>query len=291
MSMKAESRIRHPIVNGIFYPDDQHELRTLVRELGQQVKSEEITSNTPEEGELRVLLLPHASYQHIGSYLAGAFACIRRPDQIKRVVLISSVHRDNEDAVLLPDFTAYDCPLGATEVDTAAVRQLTETGYPFRIDNTAHTEEHAQEILLPMLREYCPDAKIVPILLGSYSKEMLDAAADELKKTAYADEPNTIWLLSSNLSSFTDSVNSQKEAEHFLEQLSHPSGRLLASRSSRACGRNGLYLLSRLFSEGIRYIKLRVGRSGIIQPEQREVWYGSFAGYTPAGEQIQGEEL
>ncbi len=289
--MKAESRIRHPIVSGIFYPEDPYELKTLIRELARQTTTEESTSNEPQDGELRVLLLPHASYQHIGSYLARAFACIRRPEQITRAVLISSVHRDNEDAVLLPEFTAYDCPLGAAEVDNAAVRRLAETGYPFKIDNTPHTEEHAQEILLPMLHEYCPDAKIVPMLLGSYSQKMLDAAVMKIKSTGYADEPNTLWLLSSNLSSFTDSINSQKEAERFLEQLAHPSGHLLASRSSRACGRNGLYLLSQLFSEGISFIKLRIGRSGIIQPAQREVWYGSFAGYTPADEQIQGEEL
>lgn len=283
--MKVEQELRHPIVSGIFYPEEAKELRSLVRDLVRQAQNEEHRTGmpeTPDLQELRILLVPHAAYQHIGSYLARAFASIPDPTSITRAVLISAVHRDLEAAAILPEFSAFDTPLGSVKVDTQAVSRLADSGSPYRLDNIPHTEEHAQEVLLPMLQECCPQAAILPLLLGSYSKSMLDAAARQLRRTGFTTDPNTLWLLSSNLSSFTDSRNSQKEAEHFIAEIEHPSGKLLASRSSRACGRSGLYLLRQLFSENINFVKLKIGRSGIIQPEQREVWYGSFAGYVPA---------
>ena len=260
-AMKVEHELRHPIVSGIFYPEEAGELRRLVRELVQQAESDENTQTSPADHDrqvahtLRVLLVPHASYQHIGSHLAQAFASIPEPARISRAVLISSVHRDFEDAAVLPGFTAFDTPLGPVNVDTTTVRRLTEYGDPYKIDNVPHTEEHSQEVLLPMLHEYCPEASIVPLLLGSDAKGMLDAAAQQLLRTDFVEDPNTLWILSSNLSNFTDSFNSQKEAERFIEEIEHPSGQLIASRKIKACGRNGLYLLRQLFSGGIRFIK------------------------------------
>ena len=282
VAMKSEPKVRAPIVSGIFYPEEKSKLQSLVQDLMQPTATDESVHSAPQGHQLRALIVPHASYRHIGTYLARAFATIRRPHQIDRVVLLSTVRRDFEDAVFIPDFTAFDCPLKSVAVDQTAINQLAEAGAPFKIDNLPHTEEHAQEVLLPMLSECCPEAEIVPLLIGNNSKNLLDKAASILSTTGFADEPNTLWVLSSNLSSFTDSVNAQKEAKQFLDQLAHPSDRLLSSRSIKACGRGGLYLMWRLFSEEISFIKLEVGRSGLIQPEQREVWYGSFAGYVPA---------
>ena len=289
--MKSEPEVRSPIVSGIFYPEDKSKLQSLVQELKHQATMDESALAVPQGHTLRALLVPHASYRHIGTYLARAFAGIRRPQHIKRVVLLSTVHRDFEDAVWLPEFTAFDCPLKTVAVDKEAVHQLAVAGEPFKVDNLPHTEEHAQEVLLPMLADSCPEANIVPLLIGNNSKNLLDKAAALLTATGFADDPNTLWVLSSNLSSFTDSVNAQKEAKQFLDQLANPSGRLLSSRGIKACGRGGLYLIRRLFSENIRFIKLEVGRSGVIQPEQREVWYGSFAGYVPAEVRTNGEKL
>lgn len=289
--MKSEPEVRAPIVSGIFYPEEKSKLQSLVQDLLQRAAMEESESAAPPDHELRALLVPHASYTHIGTYLARAFARIRRPERVRRVMLLSTVHRDFENAVWLPEFTVFDCPLESVAVDKAAVRQLAEAGAPFKIDNLPHTEEHAQEVLLPMLAECCPHAHIVPILIGNNSKSLLEKTASILTAAGFADNPDTLWLLGSNLSSFTDSVNAQKEAKNFLDQLARPSGSLLDTRRIKACGRGGLYLLWRLFSENISFIKLEVGRSGVIQPEQREVWYGSFAGYVPTEVRTNGEEL
>lgn len=289
--MKSRPEVRAPIVSGIFYPEEKSKLQSLVQDLLQRAAIEKSESAAPQGHELRALLVPHASFTHIGTYLARAFAGIRRPENVRRVVLLSTVHRDFENAVWLPEFTAFDCPLESVAVDKAAVRQLSAAGEPFRIDNLPHTEEHAQEVLLPMIAECCPYAHIVPILIGDNSKRLLDKAASILTAAGFTDDPNTLWVLSSNLSSFTDSVNAQKEAKHFLDQLARPSGGLLDTRRIKACGRGGMYLLWSLFSENISFLKLEVGRSGIIQPEQREVWYGSFAGYVPEKVRTNGEEL
>ena len=300
-AMKTGSNFRAPIVSGIFYPEDADELVQLVQGLLERVSSEDDTQTHPPPGhQLRVLLVPHASYPHIGSYLARAFLHVSMTMPIERVVLVSTVHRDFEKRVWLPDFEAFRCPLADIPVDRQLIRRLTDRasndnsssdGGSFQINSIPFTEEHSQEILLPMLARTAPKAVILPLLLGQNSRELIQHTAHSVKQLQLIDDPHTLFIISSNLSSFTDSVNAQKQAQSFLSELEQDSPNFLASRRITACGRGGLQLVHELFHGELTYLNLEVGRSGVIQPEQREVWYGSFAGYIPIKTHTNREEL
>jgi AmmeMemoRadiSam system protein B len=297
--METGSKLRAPIVSGIFYPEDADELARLVQDLLEKASEEgDNQSSLSPNQQLRVLFVPHASYQHIGSYLARAFRHVSLAMHIERVVLVSTVHRDFEERVWLPGFDAFRCPLADFPVDTQLIRRLTDSsngssssynsssynsssnGEPFQINNIPFAEEHSQEILLPMLAQTAPKAVILPLLLGQNSRELIQHAAHTLGQLQLARDPHTLFIISSNLSSFTDSVNAQKQAQSFLSELEQDSPNFLASGRITACGRGGLQLIHKLFHGDLTYLNLEVGRSGVIQPEQREVWYGSFAGYT-----------
>jgi len=299
--METGSNFRAPIVSGIFYPEDADELVQLIQDLLERVSSEEDKQTSPPPGhQLRVLVLPHASYPHIGSYLAKAFLHVSMTIPIERVVLVSTVHRDFEKRVWLPDFDAFRCPLADFPVDRQMIRSLTDSasndnssssGGPFQINNIPFAEEHSQEILLPMLTRTAAKAVILPLLLGQNSRELIQHTAYSLEQLQLADDPHTLFIISSNLSSFTDSVNAQKQAQSFLSEIEGDSPNFLASRQITACSRGGLQLVHELFHGDLTYCNLKVGRSGIIQPEQREVWYGSFAGYIPIKKHSKREEL
>lgn len=284
-TMKNEPHVGQPIVSGIFYPEEKADLKQLVLELLDQSETEEKKTSTPTSRQTRVLIVPHASYRHVGAYIARAFCHLSHAENItqvfKRVVLLSTVHHNFEEAVWLPEYGSFQCPLGQIPVDTEMVRSIADKGAPFQIKNLPYTEEHSQEIVLPFLAHCAPEVPIIPFMLGNNSQQLVLRTAQLLKHMEIVHEPSTLFIISTNLSSFTDSVNAQREAEYFLSQLETPSPDFLSSRYSKACGRGGLQLLHELFYTPIDYIKLGVGRSGIIQPEQREVWYGSFAGRLP----------
>lgn len=289
------------MVSGIFYPENADELAYLMQDLLERVSAEEDSRTSPPPGQqLRVLLVPHASYQHIGSYLARAFHLISQAKSIERIVLVSTVHRDFEERVWLPGFDAFRCPLADFPVDTELIRSLNKSfssdgsshsGGPFQINNIPFTEEHSQEVLLPMLSRTAADATILPLLLGQNSRALIQHTAHALKQLQLTDDPHTLFVVSSNLSSFTDSVIAQKQAQRFLSELERRPPDFLASDLITACGRGGLQLVQELFHKDLTYLDLKVGRSGVIQPEQREVWYGSFAGYVPIKPQTDREEL
>jgi len=142
-----------------------------------------------------------------------------------------------------------------------------------------------------MLARTAAKAVILPLLLGQNSRELIGHTAHALGQLQLTNDPHTLFVLSSNISSFTESVNAQKQAQSFLSELGQNSPDFLASRRITACGRGGLQLVQELFQGNLTYLNLKVGRSGVIQPEQREVWYGSFAGYTPLKTHTNREEL
>jgi AmmeMemoRadiSam system protein B len=142
-----------------------------------------------------------------------------------------------------------------------------------------------------MLARTAAKAAILPLLLGQNSRELIQHTAHALGRLHLTSDPHTLFVISSNLSSFTDSVNAQKQAQRFLSELEQNSPDFLTSRRIKASGRGGLQLVQELFHGDLTYLNLEVGRSGVIQPEQREVWYGSFAGYTPIKTHTDREEL
>jgi len=305
-AMETGSKLRAPIVSGIFYPEDADELTRLVQDLLERVSAEENNRiSPPPDQQLRVLFVPHASYQHIGSYLARAFHLVSQAMTIERIVLLSTVHRDFEERVWLPGFDAFRCPLADFPVDSRLIHRLNDSSSsdssssgssssgegPFRINNIPFTEEHSQEILLPMLAQTAAKATILPLLLGQNSRELIGHTAHALRQLQLTNDPHTLFVLSSNLSNFTDSVHAQKQAQSFLTELGQNSPDFLSSRRITACGRGGLQVVQELFHGNLTYLNLEVGRSGVIQPEQREVWYGSFAGYTPINRHTDREEL
>ncbi|MFO7729745.1 MAG: AmmeMemoRadiSam system protein B [Spirochaetia bacterium] len=305
ITMETGSKLRAPIVSGIFYPEDADELARIVQDRLERASAEEDNQTNPlPDQQLRVLLVPHASYQHVGSYLARAFRLVSQAMHIERVVLVSTVHRDFEERVWLPGFEAFSCPLADFPVDTQLIRSLIDSssdsyssvnsfsdGNPFQINNVPFAEEHSQEILLPMLAQTAPKAIILPLLLGQNSRELIQHTAHTLKQLQLNSDPHSLFIISSNLSGFTDSVNAQRQAQSVLSELGQDSPDFLASRQITACGRGGLQLVQELFHRELTYLNLEVGRSGVIQPEQREVWYGSFAGYTPKMTPTDREEL
>lgn len=283
--MTREDRIRHPIAKGIFYPSDPGKLdETLQNHLSES--EETIRGIENQEGEtISALIVPHASYQLAGTVLASAFNMLMlkdRPDRFKRVILLSTVHRDEEKKVFLPDFHAFRIPTADIPVDIEGIQKLIGYHPLFELNDDPHREEHAQEIVLPFLHRCLPDARILPLLLGSNSPGLINPVSRSLRLFIEAEADSTLIIVSTNLSRFTKIHIARDQAEKISAALiSGPpriSSALQSAGTSAICGSGGILSTVACFQHRIRFIELMTSSSGPIRPENREVWYGSFCG-------------
>jgi AmmeMemoRadiSam system protein B len=103
---------RPPAVAGLFYPEDERELRDAVSGYLRQ-HSVPATGATP-----KALIVPHAGYIYSGAIAAAAYATVASLRQvIRRIVLIGPSHRVYLRGMAVPAASSFDTPLGEVAFD------------------------------------------------------------------------------------------------------------------------------------------------------------------------------
>lgn len=213
--MLENLRVREPIVQGIFYPDDPAELRSKVTEILSEAE-EQFTIQTGAS----TIITPHAGYEYCGPFLGSAFLAAAERT-VKIVVILAQVHREPEDAIYLTESRYFLTPFGKIEVADDINSELEASSTRIFRNDIPHLEEHAIEVQLPFIQRQFPEARIVPILLGRATMTNVKILAKALDLTFAEDESTTLLVVSSNLSSHTDkdaAANSVKRLTHFIKR-------------------------------------------------------------------------
>jgi AmmeMemoRadiSam system protein B len=172
----------------MFYPDDTDRLRADVLNLLDRFAP---PSQTP-----KALIAPHAGYIYSGHVAAAAFATLRDPHMIKRVVLIGPAHYVHVPGIAIPTVSSFETPLGRVPLDLEALSTLADLDFVVRADG-AHAPEHCLEVELPFLQTVLSSFKIVPIVVG-------DATPDDVANVIHRlwGGPETLIVVSSDLSHY-----------------------------------------------------------------------------------------
>jgi len=226
-----EMKIREPIVDGIFYSNDQTELHNRVNSL---LNSAEVSDNNAIAS-----IVPHAGYNYSGRYTAAAIRSASGRT-IKQVTILAPVHRDPVDGIFLPESKYFRTPLGDIEVDQVAMDNIESNSTKIVINDIPHLEEHCIEVILPFIQVQFPEAKIVPILLGKASKTNIHILANAIN-TAYSEQTHeSLLLVSSNLCAYDEYEKANKQSERFLELVLSGSWenilQAMEQRTVTACG-------------------------------------------------------
>jgi len=173
---------RPPAVAGSFYPADRGALAALVDHQLETARPPDDAVRAVGAG-LAGILVPHAGLSYSGPVAAAAWKLAGgvRPD-VERgapvggavsfaattVVLLGT----NHSAAWLHGVGAWEAgawltPLGPVEVDEDLAEQIVALGPPFGVDRDAHLVEHSLEVQLPFLRRAMPDARVVPLAVGT----------------------------------------------------------------------------------------------------------------------------
>lgn len=207
-------KVRPPIVESLFFPGEREALIKAV--------NDNLACGGSRKGALAVLS-PHAAWQYAGALMGKAFAAARRTG-VETVIILSSVHRDHSDGIFLSESDYFSTPLGNVAVAKDIVSELSACSTKIYVDDTPHLEEHGIEVVLPFVQTLFPSACIVPILFGKTSAALSEIVAKALSCVCAERLDQTLFVISTNLSSNCKKEKSEKEAERFSSIIERGNG-------------------------------------------------------------------
>ena len=233
------------------------------------------------DGDVVVLIAPHAGYMYSGAVAGHAFAAVQG-QSFDLVAVLSPMHASHRDAFLSSAHTAYATPLGKIPIARDAVDSVDEilrAELGFGITPIANDREHSLEIELPFLqRALKNDFELLPIMIRSTNPHELEVLGKALSKVLRGKK--ALIVASTDLSHFysqDDAKTLDSEMLHQIETFS-PEGVLNAEEMGKgfACGRGAvaatLYAAKEMGAEHVKI--LNYATSGDVSGD-----YSSVVGY------------
>lgn len=255
-------KIRPTAAAGKFYTDNKQELAS-------QLDYFEENNVHDYDYKTRAVIVPHAGYIYSGQLASNGFQYLDK--NVKNVFIIAPPHYVGVKDIALSGFDLWSTPLGEIEVNKEINEELAEI-FDCEINDEAFAEEHSAEVQVPFIQKLLPHVKIIPILASNIEKV-------ERIIAYYWDDPKNVFVISSDLSHFHNSVDARKIDNVTAEMIETKNVEKFASE--QACGAVGICALVN-FCRIQNYSLIRVGlvNSGDITGDSsRVVGYGSWILY------------
>ncbi|OJI06404.1 AmmeMemoRadiSam system protein B [bacterium CG10_46_32] len=140
-----------------------------------------VPSETVESAPIRALVAPH---HLLASKIIASLFASARSETIDTVIIIGPNHDDVSPSTITTAHLTYKTPLGDAATDDSLVASLSDfLGITPFVDAFAH--EHSVGALIPFVRYYFPEARVVPIIFNSTATRAdADRVAQWLSKNA-----------------------------------------------------------------------------------------------------------
>jgi len=201
--------IRLPAVAGVFYPGDAADV---VRDAARLVAGAAGAAGAPAIAAV----CPHAGWQYSGELAGKLAAAIAVP---QRVLVLAPNHtgRGARGAVW-PDGT-WRLPGLDVPVDAGFCRTLCDESTLLVPDRAAHEEEHAIEVLLPILAARQPALRIAPVVLSGLSFGECETLAGAIARVVRGAEGPTLIIASSDMNHYRPDAETRRLDAHALAPL------------------------------------------------------------------------
>ena len=232
--MDISSEVRSSAVAGTFYPASPEVLRREIESCLEKVVVDR------SDKDIVALIAPHAGYKYSGPVAAYSYRqVVGKPYQT--VVVIAPSHSVPFYFSSVFSGAAYKTPLGEVLVD----REIVEALNSHPVDSVCageighlHSSEHSLEVQLPFLQVVLDEFKVVPVIMGSQSRENCVGLAEALGSVLKGKQ--VLIVASSDLSHFHNQSVSRELDEEVIAGINcFDPDRLLrdvADRKAEACG-------------------------------------------------------
>ena len=250
--------IRKPAVAGSFYPGDRDKLQRTISSYMTQAGN---VSDEFKNQRVIGIVSPHAGYIYSGPVAAYGFNYLAKEDFQSYLILAAS-HRGRFNGASIIPKGIYKTPLGDAEIDSDIGERLERRKY-FGFIKEAHDIEHSLEVQLPFLQAIKPDAKIVPVVIGTADIDICMTIGETI-----AEEINSLGkdygvIISTDLSHYYAYDEAVKKDKGFIQALESFEERRIkediSSGKCEACGEGpvlaGISLSKRLGAKKLKVIK------------------------------------
>ncbi len=190
--------VRPPGVAGTFYPDRVDELDRALQQIIPENRQPE-----PWPG----VMVPHAGWIYSGALAAQVFGRVEIPEQ---VIILCPKHRaGGADWAVAPHRT-WSVPGRDVEGDPELARALAGAVSGLELDATAHRQEHAIEVQLPLIARLAPHARVVGITIGGGELAGLQRFAQQMADALRDLPQRPLLVISSDMNHFADEAETRR---------------------------------------------------------------------------------
>jgi len=249
--------VRRPAVAGSFYPSDPDKLRSMISGYIAEAEKETVAYSETLYG----IVSPHAGYIYSGPVAAYGFSYLKKCKCDGFVVIAPSHRARYNGASVLPE-GAYRTPLGEIETDSeigTALIQAENFAYIKEIDEP----EHSLEVQLPFLQVVKPEAKIVPVVIGTIDLQLCKRIGESIGDTLKSYGKNYGIIISTDLSHYYPYKKAVEMDGEFISALKSFDENAIADAvrkgKGEACGEGaliaGIVACRKLGAERVEIVK------------------------------------
>lgn len=305
MGVQGAVRVKQPIAQGVWYPEDPEALKQKVDRL-----IDESDVQVPEGGCF-ALVMPHAPYESFGSIAAAAAKMIPK-NGFDRVVVLAASHFSSFRGCSIPSVQIYRTPLGDVVVDDPVCRLLDRSmlidvrsvQYRQSLERRqVHEREYTTEVVLPFLQERLKAFTLVPLLVGDFvdSQGRMDdnAVKGVAKEIREVLTDRTLLVVSTDFTHFGDKFNYRPFRENILQGIEafdrgafdciikkdyEGFKKYLEKTDNKICGKTALALLLNILPKNAEGTLLKYEISAKRTGDTKSsISYASLAFFVPPG--------
>jgi AmmeMemoRadiSam system protein B len=189
---RPSSPVRLPAVAGVFYPDDPETLAADARRL--------VAGGADAAPRAAIAIVcPHAGWMYSGALAGKLAASVVVPE---RVLVLAPNHTGRGPRGSVWPGGLWRLPGADIPVDAAFCRALCAESTLLGPDTDAHAEEHAIEVLLPLLAARQPALHLAPVVLGGLSFGECETLASAIARAVAAAPGPTLIVASSDMNHY-----------------------------------------------------------------------------------------
>lgn len=216
---------RDPAVAGRFYERDADALREQVRSTFTHRIGPGTVPSIGHDEPIAGLVSPHAGLPYSGPVAAHGVRAVAERGRPDVIILVGPTHTGMGDPVAVSAADSWRTPLGSVPVHDGIRTDLVGGSSYATVDDRAHSGEHSIEVQLPFFQfVYDSPPSIVPVIMGSQSREAIDDLAGAIADVAASSEESVLLLASTDLTHYEPQAVAESKDRLAIDRIENLDG-------------------------------------------------------------------
>ena len=172
---QPDNDIRPSVVAGRFYPASAATLKLAVQKFMEDAAPVQVKNPL-------AIVVPHAGYIFSGQIAADGYRQAANHSYEVIVILGTNHTSGSFRKISIYPGDGFSTPLGTAMIDKEVVKALLAADSDCVLDRSLHQQEHSVEVQLPFIQVLFPEARIVPVVIGTPDIDLCSRLGEALAK-------------------------------------------------------------------------------------------------------------